>query len=204
MAISHLKYDIIPLDEVLTRLKQTQLMGYGQPYLYKTAMLELCEQVDPDTLVPAQRYVLTRDFQRIENLYSQFLQIGIDIFALKNGLHFEEQGEMIPLLPPIVEVSVEESKPVLLINDGMHRIFSARQLGKHINIILVSNIPKKYPYYAYPLKNGWQDVQVLETLTVGFVKKYYRDKENYKALFRNFNELFPNIQKQRQKVLSDV
>jgi hypothetical protein len=177
-------------------------MGHGQPNIYKNATLEIREQVDPNQLIPAQRYVLKTDFQRIKALYYLFQQQGIDIFALSEGLFFwyQETGP-IPLLPPIVEASVEKNgEIVLLINDGMHRIYTARQLGKRINIILVRNVPIEYPYYAYPLEKGWQDVVELEVLTEDFVKKYYRDKENYKALFRNFNELFPDIQKQRPKI----
>jgi hypothetical protein len=33
----------------------------------------------------------------------------------------------------------------------------------------------------------------------GFQKKEYRDPQNYKALFRQFNELFPGVQKDRVK-----
>jgi hypothetical protein len=32
-----------------------------------------------------------------------------------------------------------------------------------------------------------------------YVKKAYRDKDNYKALFRDFNEVFPGVQKQRKR-----
>ena len=198
----NLRYEIIPATQMLSQLRQTRLMGHGQPNIYKNATLEIREQVDPNQLIPAQRYVLKTDFQRIKALYYLFQQQGIDIFALQGGLFFwyQETGP-IPLLPPIVEASVEKNgEIVLLINDGMHRIYTARQLGKRINIVLVRNVPIEYPYYAYPLEKGWQDVVELEALTEDFVKKYYRDKENYKALFRNFNELFPDIQKQRPKI----
>lgn len=212
--LENLKIEFIPKTQILSQLRQTRLMGHGQPFVYKNALLEIREQVDPDQLIPAQRYVLTADFQRIRALYNLFLQQDIDIFALQGGLLFWpcpepcrsivegfQETDPIPLLPPIVEASVEANgKTVLLINDGMHRIYTARQLGKRINIILVSQVPTEYPYYAYPLENGWQDVVELEALTESFVKKYYRDQENYKALFRNFNELFPHIQKQRQRL----
>lgn len=198
----NLKYEIIPITQVLSRLRQIRLLGHGQPQIYRDATLEIREQVDPNQLVPAQRYVLTTDFQRIHDLYLLFQQQGIDIFALQDGLLvWYEEKEPIPLLPPIIEESVSESgEKVLLINDGMHRVYTARQLGKRINIILISQVPTAYPYYAYPLEKGWQDVVELEALTESFVKKYYRDQKNYKALFRDFNALFPNIQKQRQKL----
>jgi len=104
------------------------------------------------------------------------------------------------LTPPIIEESIEpDGNKIQLINDGMHRIYTARKLGKKINVVLVRNVPTKFPYYAYPLKNEWDDVRELPEIPNNFIKKEYRDKKNYKALFRNFNEVFPNIQKQRKK-----
>ena len=92
-----------------------------------------------------------------------------------------------------------DGRMVPLINDGMHRVFAARQLGKLINIVLVRNVPPEYPYYAYAMEHGWQDVEVLHELPDSYVKKQYRDPSNYKALFRDFNELFPGVQKQRKR-----
>lgn len=64
---------------------------------------------------------------------------------------------------------------------------------------LVRNVPPEYPYYAYALEKGWGEVEELDELPDNYLKKAYRDPRNYKALFRNFNELFPGIQKQRKK-----
>jgi len=201
-----LRYETISEQTLLTGLKKTRLKGYGQPYIYANSTLEIQEGIDPNTLVPAQRYVLESDYDTIKMLYTVFKQHSIDIFALKGGIQFwiknPDTGEEgpIPLTPPIIEESLEsDGKKVRLINDGMHRVYTARKLGKKINVILVQNVPVEYPYYAYPLKNGWADVIELPEIPNTFVKKEYRDKENYKALFRNFNEVFPNIQKQRKK-----
>lgn len=193
-----LTYQTIPALEVLARLRRTRLKGYDRPYVYQNASLEIIE-INPDNLVPAQRYVLSENLRKINQLYQLFKQQAVDIFALQAGLSFwtHTQGSPIPLLPPIVEESLEERGKVLLINDGMHRIYTARRLKRNIHVILVKNVPAQYPYYAYPLPQGWQEVVELEELPAQFVKKTYRDKENYKALFRDFNELFPAIQKER-------
>ena len=42
-------------------------------------------------------------------------------------------------------------------------------------------------------------VEELEELREGYQKKEYRDPENYKALFRDFNEIFEGVQKQRPR-----
>ncbi len=232
-------YQLIPLQTLLTQLTQTRLMGPGQPLIYQNATLTLQEAVDPNRLIPAQRYVLASDFQMIERLYSTFLQQhALNIFALTGGLWFwpapkdlttfeklsnlkpkdlttfeklsnlkppanprestaEKIAGAIPLTSPIIEESTTPTgDKIWLISDGMHRIYTARKLGIPINIILVQNVPPQYPYYAYPLANGWNEVIELTEIPKGFHKKTYREK-NYKDLFRNYNEIFPGIQKRR-------
>lgn len=187
------------IDEstLLTALKQTQLIGHGQPLVYAQTHLELRQQVDPDLLIPTQRYVLKQIVGTLENIYHQLLKQGVDIFALTGAITFQTGQSSVPLTPPIIEESVEaDGRKVLLISDGMHRVYTARKLKKRINVVLVSNVPKEYPYYAYPLQQGWQEVEELETLRKDFQKKTYRE-EDYKALFRNYNALFPGIQEKR-------
>nr|VFK67746.1 MAG: hypothetical protein BECKUNK1418G_GA0071005_11614 [Candidatus Kentron sp. UNK]VFK73078.1 MAG: hypothetical protein BECKUNK1418H_GA0071006_11614 [Candidatus Kentron sp. UNK] len=202
-----LRHQPITRRELLAALKQTRLRGHGQPLLYRHATLSLESALDPDSLVPAQNYVLKEDFERIEALYHLFLEQGIDIFALDGGLRFwlrnpetgDEEGP-IPLIPPVVEESLEpDGQTVWLINDGMHRVHAAKRLGRKINIVLARNVPPEYPYYAYAHSAGWRSVEELDELPDGYIKKRYRDPENYKALFRDFNAVFPGIQKQRKK-----
>jgi len=201
------RYELIPERELLGLLKQTRLRGHGQPCVYADASLELMRQVDPGSLVPAQRYVLEEDFRRIEALHREVLSHSVDIFALEGGVLFwaedPETGEIegpIPLIPPVVEESREDQGELVpLINDGMHRVYAARRLGRRINIVYARNVPVQYPYYAKPLENGWSGVEELSVLPDNYLKKTYRDPENYKALFRDFNEHFPGVQKQRKR-----
>ena len=118
------RYELIPERELLRLLKRTRLRGHGQPCVYADASLELIRQVDPDTLVPAQRYVLEEDFRRIEALHREFLSHSVDIFALEGGLLFwaedHETGDIegpIPLIPPVVEESREEGGVVVALRE---------------------------------------------------------------------------------------
>jgi hypothetical protein len=201
------RYEVMPQAELLARLKKTRLKGFDRPYVYEHSALEWVEQADPEQLCPAQNYVLQADIQNIETLFRIFQQKEIDIFALQGGLLFwlhdpkagTEEGP-IPLIPPVVEESMEpDGRTVLLINDGMHRVYAAKKLGRKINIVLARAVPREYPYYAYALQNGWTGVEELDGLPDGYVKKAYRDKDNYKALFRDFNEVLPGVQKQRKR-----
>ena len=200
-----LRWEVLTTDQTLARFKRTRLKGFGQPYIYEQASLSLVKAVETGRVVPAQRYVLESDLQSVFALEKMFAVHGINIYALEGALMFwierdgEEEGP-IPLTPPIVEESLEaDGRKIWLINDGMHRVTAARQRNTPINIILAEGVPQEYPYYALPLPNGWADVQELAELQDGFQKKAYRVPENYKALFRDFNEVFPGIQKQRKQ-----
>lgn len=193
-------------DALLKRVRQTRLRGHGQPLIYEKAQLALVRHADPRTLYPAQNYILRADHQRLRDLHDAFLARGHDIFALEGGLHFwmqegnadTEEGP-IPLTPPVVEMSQEPGgRTIPLINDGMHRVYTAMQLQKSIHILLVHNVPEQWPYYAYARETGWDGVEELTELPDNYVKKSYRDPEHYKALFRDFNHVFPGIQKQRK------
>lgn len=200
-----LRWEVLSTEETLDRFRRTRLRGFDRPYVYEQARLSLVPAVDTDRLAPAQRYVLQADIDSILTLQTLFAREGIDIFALQGAILFwlerdgEEEGP-IPLCPPLVEESREAGgHTVWLINDGMHRIAAARSLGRPINVILAEGVPADFPYYAFPLSQGWAEVQLLPDLPEVFEKKAYRDPGNYKALFRDFNEVFPGIQKQRKQ-----
>ena len=196
------KFELISQDELLSRLRRTRLQGFGRPFIYENAELNIVEAVDPHKLAPAQRFVLTSGIEAIETLADEFRQRGIDIFGLRGGIVFstEETSEAIPFIPPIIEESAEpDGRIVWLINDGIHRVYAAMKLGRKLNIVLARNVPSEYPYYAYALPNGWDDVTEFAELQEGFQKKTYRDPSGYKALFRDFNEVLPGVQKQRKQ-----
>ncbi|MBF0422848.1 MAG: hypothetical protein HQL73_07635 [Magnetococcales bacterium] len=207
------RVQIIGPEELLARLRMTPLKGYGQALIYQNVRLELVPDVAPKTLFPAQRYVLKENHKKIMHLVQSFQEFGFDPFAMEGGVLFwlsspdsptGEEGP-IPFLPPVVEMSREPDGRLLpLINDGMHRVFTAMKLGRSLTIILAHDVPTEYPYYAYALARGWDEVLELEQLPDSFVKKTYRDPQNYKALFRNFNSVFEGIQKERKKTASGI
>ena len=198
------KYDLLAEAELLSRLKRTRLRGFDQAEVYRDATLEVVE-ADPESLTPAQRYVLQEGVQAILDVADAFEPRGIDVFALRGALLFwpegsDPEGPPIPFLPPMIEESVErDGSTVLLINDGIHRVYAARKRGRKLNVVIARNVPPQYPYYAYALPQGWAQVDELVELQEGYQKKEYRNPENYKALFRDFNEIFEGVQKQRPR-----
>jgi len=198
------KYDLLAEAELLSRLKRTRLRGFDQAEVYRDATLEVVE-ADPESLTPAQRYVLQEGVQAILDVADAFEPRGIDVFALRGALLFwpegsDPDGPPIPFLPPVIEESIErDGKKILLINDGIHRVYAARKRGRKLNVVLARNVPAEYPYYAYALPDGWAQVDELAELQEGYQKKEYRNPEYYKALFRDFNEIFEGVQKQRPR-----
>ncbi|HUZ26305.1 MAG TPA: hypothetical protein VMV07_21330 [Streptosporangiaceae bacterium] len=198
-----LSVETITADQLLSTIRQTRLRGFGRAQPYLDASLEVVHALDADTLAPAQNYVLTPGVAKVLDLRDALLPEGVDIFALNGGVYVttsDDPGERIPVLPPIVEESREpDGRTVLLINDGMHRIFAARSLGLPISIVVARSVPAEYPYYAFALDGGWSRVTPLAELPDGYQKKEYRQPANYKSLFREFNDLFPGVQKERKQ-----
>ncbi|HEY0132353.1 MAG TPA: hypothetical protein VGB57_13215 [Allosphingosinicella sp.] len=188
-------------EELLDALRETRLRGFDGARVYADATLELVES-DPAELTPAQRYVLREGVEKILGLQAALLERGIDVFALEGGLWVrtaDSPEERIPVIPPIVEESREpDGRTVWIVNDGLHRVFAARSLGCSINTVRVAGVPPEYPYYALALPGGWAEVAELDELPDGFQKKEYRQPDNYKALFRKFNDVFPGVQKERK------
>lgn len=185
--------------DVLGRLRETPLVGFYRARVYADASLEIAE-VSPDELAPAQRYVLRSGVRRALDLRKELRAFDIDPFALEGGALISRAGAStpIPLLPPIVESSIEpDGREVLLVNDGLHRVYAARSVGVPIRVVLVRDVPRQWPYYALALPAGWSDVVELDALPAGFQKKEYRVPQNYKALFRDLNAVFPGIQEER-------
>ena len=52
-------------------------------------------------------------------------------------------------------------------------------------------------YTSNAVHGGWSNVVAIDTIPKGFVKKTYRDPDNYKALFRDFNAIMPGVQEKR-------
>ena len=187
--------------ELLAALRRTRLRD-GAP-LYAGAALALEPAVDAEALAPAQRYVLSPGIGKILELRAAALETGVDIFALDGGVWVrtsEAPDERIPVIPPVVEESLEpDGRTVMVIADGIHRVYAARSIGCPIAVVTAHGVPPEHPYYAYALEDGWAGVQELDALPDGFQKKSYRRPGNYKSLFRDYNAVFPGVQKQRKR-----
>lgn len=186
--------------ELLSALQRTRLRDGAE--LYTSARLDLAPATDPRALAPAQRYVLAPTVGKILELREALQPHGLDIFALDGGVWVrtsDHPGEPIPVLPPVVEESHEpDGRTVQVIADGIHRVYAAKSVGSRISVVTVEGVPREHPYYAYALSRGWAEVQELVELPDDFQKKTYRRPHDYKSLFRDYNAIYPGVQKQRK------
>ena len=61
-----------------------------------------------------------------------------------------------------------------------------------IRAALVRGINKNYPYYAFPLPEKWNNVEMIDVIPKDYVKKFHVAKD-HKFLYRNFNSVFSNV-----------
>ena len=163
-------------------------------YVYRDTFISL-ENIHTRHLSPPQYYILRSELDKVRDLKWALQEHGFDLFRLDGFLRLTLEGyeEPIDLLPPIVEESIEADGSLhLIVNDGMHRIYLAYLEWQIPQIVFVRGVPKKLPYYAFPIPSGWEKLEVREDIPVGYIKKWHRIKQN-KTLYRDFNSAFTNV-----------
>jgi len=163
-------------------------------YVYERAAISL-EEMTIECLYPAQRYVLVQELEKVRLLKWELARFGYDIFRLDGYVKLWLAGEDQPidLLPPMVEESVERNGRVVnIVNDGMHRLYMAYLEWVSPQVVFIRGVPKDLPYYAFPHPTQWQDIDMMESLPEGYLKKWHRIQD-YKTLYRNFNSAFEHV-----------
>jgi hypothetical protein len=198
--------------ELIAKLQQVTLRGSStQPYL--NARIDVVT-IDPSILAPTQRYVLTDELKKIEQVRWDLLKAhNQDIFRLEGYIKCfyldesvkhdgpEKYGATIDVLPPVIEEHFNHKGGIdLLICDGQHRAYLAYTMGTLINVAYIRGVNTSFPYYAYALPNGWDDVEVRDDIPQNYIKKFHVAKD-HKKLYRNFNSQFENIGDSRKRSL---
>ena len=182
------------IAELIENMGKVGMLTSPEELVYKDSLVEL-STFHTNEIAPAQRYVLTKELVKVRDLRWALKEFNVYLFKLDGyvTIWIEGYDDPIDVLPPVVEQSAEaDGSVVKILNDGMHRVYLARMERCPIQVVYVRNVPKKYPYYAFPLVNGWDDVAVVQDLPDGYIKKWHRIK-NYKSLYRDFNTGFQNV-----------
>lgn len=191
--------------EFLGKLKNVVMLKAPRIKPYKEAVITL-ECLTTDDLYCPQRYLIEQNLKDIAELNWALEKKGIDMFRLDGFVRFWLEGEKEPhdILPIIVEESIEENGRVMnIICDGMHRAYMARNYLKMPQVAFIRGIPKKFPYYNYPVYKGteWERIDLFAGLPLpdGYIKKWTRE-ENYKAFYKDFNSQFKNVSVARSSI----
>ena len=188
-------------QDLISKLHNVSLMQNPKIKPYKNTIITL-EKININSLSPTQKYLMNPELEKVKNLYKELKKHDVDLYNL-NGyvdIYLEGYNTPISVLPIIVEESIEENGEVhLIVNDGMHRSFYAKQLNIIPQVAYIRGVnTEKYPYYAYPLENSWNtEFDFLDNIPEGYIKKQYR-WENFRFLYRDFNSQFNNTSGMRK------
>ncbi len=181
--------------ELIERLRNLTMLKDRDVKPYVDAFISL-ENICIDDIFPAQRYVLKNELLKVRELKWHLEGLGINIFKLDGfvRLYLEGTPEPIDLLPPVVEEFIEQNGRIVhIVNDGMHRVYTAFLEWVIPQVLFIRGIPKNLPYYSYPIpEKDWKQIELREDIPPGFIKKWHRIANN-KLLYRDFNSVFKNV-----------
>jgi hypothetical protein len=198
----------IPWSELEERVRGVPLLEKGEDgaeiFPYENAKISL-RRVSTAELCCPSRYALKGNLEEQRRLHHFLRDYGLDSLSLSSALELSDGSDRVwSLLPPVVEVFNQEVIfpprageidhtgrssviPIQMLIDGVHRVLLAREIGAEINVLHITGVNERFPYYALP--NSWEELRILDELpATAQEKKLYR-RENCYGLFRNFDLL---------------
>lgn len=186
-------WSVSETSDLKHRMREVTLLRSSEKP-YRNCYISI-ECLDPHYLVPCQRYVLVKEIRKIQQLRWQALQEGTDIFTLWGAFKFDGHE----IIPPVIEEHVINGRIYPIICDGQHRTYLAYQLNSRINVVYIRGV--SVPYYASVLPHGWNDVEIIDELTEGYIKKFHVIQD-HKTLFRDFTSQFDNLSVSRKRQIN--
>lgn len=195
-------------EELIARLRKVPLLEQPEVMIYEQAFISL-EQIHTDCLHPTQNYLWLQELRKTQKLGWSLAEQGVDLFRLDGFITYtvlQDDGSeaTFDLYPPIVEESIEaDGTLTLIINDGMHRLYLARLEWLVPQVTYIRGLPRAYPYYAYPRRQGWEGLDLLADNPDSkvYLKKCHRLRHN-KRLYRDFQAVFHNVGGPRSRLLN--
>ena len=193
------KYTEAELEDMI---RKVPLIAHPDVFVYENADIQV-RSVSPEEVNPTSFYALRRNLDFQAELRTALMEQGIDTLFLQGeeaALELKnEKDEIWSLFPPVIELATERVKyqsregekqyddtveiKVPIINDGLHRVMLAKELGSKVNVLYISWINQDFPFYAHA--NNWNQVEVVDEIPQQAGKKYYLREKNYE-LYRNF------------------
>jgi len=139
--------------DLVERLRRSGTRGDPELKPYVSAQISM-ESVRISDLVPLSKYVLSEQLEFITHLYQRLAPHGEDIFDLENGILWPDGKNELPITCPVVEEWENEG---LLLVDGLHRVWVARELGR---IEMACAVIRHVDVPLVPLPVTWEEVIV--------------------------------------------
>jgi hypothetical protein len=144
---------IDPSAELFKRLRRCGTTGDAALRPYEAAAIAI-ESVPIADIVPLSKYVLADQLGLVNDLRRELSELGVDVFELAEGIVWPHGPNERPIACPIIEVWDGEG---LLLVDGIHRVWSARQEGR---TKLICAVIKNVVVPLVPVPVTWNDVKV--------------------------------------------
>lgn len=193
--IEILKVERFTEKDLIDRLRGLTMLEDEKVYPYRDTFISL-ERISIEDIFPAQRYVLKEELLKVRELKWRLEKFGVDLFNLDGfvRMHLAGASEPVDLLPPVVEENIERNGRIVnIVNDGMHRVYSAYLEWVIPQVVFVRGLPKHIPYYSFPIPDkDWTKIELIDEIPKNYIKKWHRTEQN-KQLYRNFNSVFMNV-----------
>ena len=174
-----------PIEDIAQRIEKAPLLKKdenGNDILpYRNAQITF-EDIAINSFRPTTLYVVRKNLEAQIRLSKELAAVGQDPLELDSALRITDDDQEYDLIPPIVE---EDKEDGLILVDGAHRIYVARQCGRPIvRALILREVDPEYPIYAHA--NNWDEVIEYDETPPTHLKKKYRVDDPY-ALYRDFS-----------------
>ena len=180
-------YDIEPFEVGFKRLRRSELEHSDSHFIpYAQAGIHTIP-VFPDKVMPCSYYALKSKLAFQFEFISILYKLGVDWFDLP-GIVYLNDGDIIRgLLPPFVEIYREPAfnfEPVVALQDGVHRMLTAKNLKDSITSIVISNLYTNKHYPPHKIPNLWSQLRLLDQVPPHNKKAYYRRPDPVQSYVR--------------------
>lgn len=167
------RFDVLSEESVTASLRRVPLLLEPDVHPYRQATITWL-WCNPEILWPTSTYVLKPQLVFLRELREIFQRFGIDIMKLNHGVQYHLNGQAPQsIIPPIIEESTADNGRLVIL-DGRHRIYLARQCGMPIRCLCVQGVDPEYPLSGLPV--SWNEVQELDAPPPHNEKKRYRSQ----------------------------
>ena len=162
---------------LFTLLRDVSLVGNPEILPYRNVDMDVI-QINHNQIKPSASYVLEDNLNDIRTLFDE---MGDSIWSLEGVYNFKD-GSII--IPPILEEHTINKTEELILIDGQHRIYVARErCVESINVVVIRNC--FIPCPVLPLES-WDDVNLVNQIPR--VKRVYNPEiplEEISYYYRN-------------------